>query len=126
MTIIPDPSVQQHLAITDTAVVPGTPLTLRSPGVTPSTMAFPDVLGLAITAVAVGDNAAYICYGTLELSDWTAIIGTVNLTPGAFYYLGVTNFLTSTPPTTGQLVEIGRAESDTVFDINIKTPIFLS
>jgi len=126
MIVRPDPLAYRHIAIVDTPVVPGTPLTLQSPGVTPSTTAKPDVVGLAITNVAASDNAAYISYGILELSDWTAIIGTANLTPGAFYYLGVTNFLTSTPPTTGQLVEIGRAESDTVFDINIKTPIFLS
>jgi hypothetical protein len=126
MSVIPDPSVSQHIALTDTAVVPGTPLTLQPPGVTVSTVEKPDVIGLAITAVEADDNVAWIAYGTLELSDWTAIIGSPTLTPGVYYYLGIDHFLTATPPFAGQLVEIGRAESETVFDINIKTAIFLS
>jgi len=110
----------------DTPVVPGTPLTLQPGGVTPSSMLKPDVVGLAITDVGAGDDATYITNGILELSDWTAITGSPTLTVGLFYYLGSTQFLTLTPPTTGQLVEIGRAQSSTILDIKIKTPIFLS
>lgn len=126
MIVRPDPLVFRHLAIVDTPVVAGMPLTLQVGGVTPSTMAKPDVVGFAITDVGAGDDAAYITNGILELSDWTAITGSPTLTTGVFYYLGATQFLTLTPPVTGQLVEVGRAQSSTILDIKIKTPIFLS
>lgn len=126
MIVRPDPLVFRHLAIIDAPVVPGTPVTLQAGGVTPSTMLKADVVGLAITAVGAGDDVTYITNGILELSDWTAITGSPTLTVGLFYYLGASFFLTSTPPTVGQLVEIGRAQTDTILDIKIKTPIFLS
>lgn len=126
MIVRPDPLVFRHLAITDSHTLPGTPVTLQPGGVTPSTMLKPDVVGLAITEVQAGDDVTYITNGILELDDWTAITGSATLTVGLFYYLGASFFLTSTPPVTGQLVEIGRAQTDTILDIKIKTPIFLA
>lgn len=125
MTVTPDPHVSPNLAITDMAVTPGTPLTLTALGVTPSSMTYPDVAGIAITSVNPGDNAAYLTQGFLGLSDWTAIIGSTSLIPGALYFLGTMEFLTSTAPTTGSIVSVGRALNATTLDINIKNRITL-
>lgn len=77
------------------------------------------------SALASGD---YVPDGTLELSDWTAIIGTTELTPGTLYFLGSTpGTLTPTAPTTDgfYVVRVGRALTVTKLDIEIGQSIRL-
>jgi len=77
------------------------------------------------TALGSGD---YIPDGSLELADWTAIAGAVNLTMGAIYFLGTTaGTITTTAPTSDgfYVVKIGRAHTATKLDIEIGQPIRL-
>jgi len=86
------------------------------------------VIGLANEDVTSGASGDYITEGTITKSDWTTVVGTTNLTPGAVYYLdSVAGKLTSTPTTTvGQhVVAVARAASATKLDIEIAEPILL-
>ena len=77
------------------------------------------------TALTSGD---YVTDGRLEMLDWTAIAGTMDLTPGAIYYLGSTpGTITSTAPTADgyYVVPVGRAQSTTKLDIEIGQPVRL-
>jgi hypothetical protein len=86
------------------------------------------VIGLALEGVTAGNTGQYITEGTIERVDWTAIVGTMLLTPGAVYYLdSIAGKLTSTPTTTEgeHVVAVARAASSTKLDIEIAEPILL-
>jgi hypothetical protein len=86
------------------------------------------VIGLTFADVTSGAAGKYITEGNITKSDWTTVVGTVSLTPGAVYYLdSVAGMLTSTPTTTvGQhVVAVARAASATKLDIEIAEPILL-
>ena len=86
------------------------------------------VAGLAANDAAALASADYITDGFLEMSDWTAITGSNELTPGAVYYLGTTpGTLTTIAPTADgyYVVRVGRAQSVTKLDIEIGQPIRL-
>lgn len=64
--------------------------------------------------------------GTLELNDWTAIVGTTTLAANASYYLSTTpgQLTTTIPQGAGRLVQaIGKAVTPTTLDISIMNPI---
>jgi hypothetical protein len=85
----------------------------------------------------VADNSvASSSVGTLQsngvlvgtTTQWDAVTGqTGGLTAGAIYYLSeaVAGGMTTTPPTTGYVQEIGEAISDTEFLIDVKQEIKL-
>lgn len=86
------------------------------------------VIGLAFEPVTSGNSGQYITEGTITLTDWSLIVGTTLLTPGAVYYLdSTTGLMTSTPTTTiGQhVVAVARAASASKLDIEIAEPILL-
>jgi len=88
----------------------------------------PYVIGLAFADVPAAASGQYITEGTITKADWTTVVGTVSLTPGAVYYLdSVAGKLTSTPTTTvGQhVVAVARAASASKLDIEIAEPILL-
>lgn len=113
------------VVITNFAAQPGVPLILESDGtVSMASMDDPDVVGLAVVGGDAGTRITVVRQGPLEIADWTYLTGTSQLLVGSLYYLGANTFLTATPPTEGFLVELGRAFTPTVLDVNIKTPIF--
>lgn len=87
------------------------------------------VMGLAIDNFSAGENGNYVTEGYIERSDWTSIIGSTDLTPGAIYYLdpNTAGLLTDTSPTTitDYVVKIGRAVNQKQLDIEIEVPILL-
>lgn len=86
------------------------------------TLSTSHVLGLAVTDATANQTVTVLSDGSVERSDWTAVIGTANLTPGVVYYLSTTaGGLTSTPPTGDgdNIVRCGVAVSTTKFDIEI-------
>lgn len=86
------------------------------------TLSTSHVLGLAVTDATANQTVTVLSDGSVERSDWTAVIGTANLTPGVVYYLSTTaGGLTSTPPTGDgdTIVRCGVAVSTTKFDIEI-------
>jgi len=87
----------------------------------------PEVLGISLVEVKPGKNTVYMVNGRLQLEDWIQVTGTSTLISGAYYYLSMTNFgmITSLPPDIGIIVEIGRAQSNKLLSINLKTPLYL-
>lgn len=80
------------------------------------------VLGLAITDATANTTVIVLSEGSVTRSDWTAIVGTANLVPGAIYYLSTTaGQMTTTPPTGDgdNVVRCGLAVNLTKFDIEI-------
>ena len=86
-------------------------------------------VGLAIADKAPTFAATIRTGGVLTLSDWTNVIGSVNLSAFAVYYLdeSTAGMLTTTAPTSAtQIVQrIGTAVSATSLDIEVEQPILL-
>lgn len=80
-------------------------------------LSFPegDILGLAATSVSSGGSVDVILYGEVTLQDWTAVTGTVTLTVGSRYFLGVTPGSMTTVGLVGPgiLAALGKAVSST-------------
>lgn len=88
------------------------------------------VEGLVKDASIAAAASGSIQYGgVLDSADWTAVIGSANLTAGSAYFLDPTSpgQLTTTAPTTaGQFaVFVGRALSTTELLIEVARPIGL-
>ena len=81
-----------------------------------------EVAGVLLQGVSAGGNAIVATEGEVDIPNWTSIIGTATLIPGATYYLGTAGAMSSTPPVTGSIVIIGRAMTATKFDIEINLP----
>jgi hypothetical protein len=86
-------------------------------------------VGLAENDVTSGETGTYLTEGQVERTDWTSIVGTTLLTPGAVYFLSkdtAGGMSTTAPIVVGEsIVRIGRALSVTVLDIEISQPICL-
>jgi hypothetical protein len=103
----------------------GMPIVLIVDKIYPATLDNPHVIGFAKTTTAVGNAVPYSTDGALTMDDWTEVTGIEKLVPGAYYYLGSTNYMTNTPPESGILITLGRAVSATTFDIEIEQAIEL-
>lgn len=80
-------------------------------GLVPASPDNMSVAGMTITADGVYRRA-----GRITLS---------NLVPGANYFLGEAGSISLTAPTSGFLIPVGQAQSETVFDLNLGQPIKL-
>lgn len=88
------------------------------------------VIGLAFENIGASANGSIQTDGqvTGTTAEWDAVTGqTGGLTPGATYFLdeAAPGKLRATPPTTGSLVVIGDALSETALDLNVEKPILL-
>lgn len=85
------------------------------------------VCGLALTGAVATNSVDYQIDGVIERSDWTAITGSASLQRGAVYFLSAATAgrLTTTAPTSGYSVVVGRALTTTRFDISIQPAIRL-
>lgn len=87
------------------------------------------VAGFSIDDILAGEVGNYVTEGYIERSDWTAITGSANLTPGSIYYLdpNTVGLLTDTSPITSgdYVVKVGRAINQTQLSIEIEAPILL-
>jgi hypothetical protein len=88
-----------------------------------------DVVGIALASVSAGFSVSYTAAGAITLPDWTAIVGSSTLLPGATYYLspGSAGCLTTTAPTeSGQcVVSVGDAMSSDTLSLLIMRKILL-
>ena len=83
------------------------------------------VVGLSM-APAVSGFVCDVADKNLTLSDWTATSGSVSLTPGSLYYLGLTGGLATTPDFSGQAVTVvGEALTATTMKLLLNPPILL-
>jgi hypothetical protein len=83
------------------------------------------VVGFARCAALTGFTVEIIGSGRLYLADWTAVVGSASLVPGAVYYLDDTGGIASIAPSAGSVTEVGQAVETTVLDVKIKRPILL-
>ena len=93
-----------------------------------SALATSMLVGLAFSDATATNSGEVLTNGVLQLSDWTNIIGSTNLTSGSTYYLSTTaGELTTTPPSVaGEIVApMGIALSSIDFNIIIGTRIKL-
>lgn len=88
------------------------------------------VVGFTIEPALALDPLNIANSGFIIRSDWTSIIGTALLSPGARYFLSdvTAGAMTTTAPTTSgsYLVPLGEALSTTVFSINIQRRTLIS
>jgi len=85
-------------------------------------------IGLAKTNAAIGFTGDVQTFGDFTQNDWTAVIGTAQLTQGAKYFLSsLPGMLSEVPPTIpGQLMQhIGTAISPTTLTLVLSNPILL-
>lgn len=76
------------------------------------------VSGISKTSAPLGGFVIFAGSGRLSISSWSLI-------PGELYFLNGTGQMDITPPTTGWVVQLGRAVSNDIFDLNIQQPIRL-
>lgn len=83
-----------------------------------------DVFGLSVGNIAVAGSGVVVRDGDIvaTAAQWNAIgAGASGLTPGATYFLSGTGngTITTTPPTSGFVIKIGKALSATKLSVNI-------
>lgn len=81
-------------------------------------------------SIILGGSGAILSSGLFEqpTTTWDVITGgSGGLTGGRDYFLSdvTTGRITTTPPTAGYVVKIGKAISSTILDVNVETPIEL-
>lgn len=78
-----------------------------------------DAVGIVVQADPT--HAVYTSDGSVELTDWTAIVGSALLTPDSRYFLQLTpGLLGTTPPDDAPVVQLGRALNETTLDVEIE------
>lgn len=74
-----------------------------------------------ITGIATsidGTTGTYIRRGRISSEEWS-------LVPGGTYFLNHDGFITETAPITGYVINVGQAQSTTVFDFDVQQPVRL-
>lgn len=119
-------------AETQTDVVSGQPLILQISGrLAPARnddFAFAFATCFSASDATATESANYIVEGQIFRSDWSPVIGTPSLIPGATYYLGSTPGTMSAiaPTDPGYIVvALGKALTTNLFDIEIQSPVLL-
>lgn len=86
-------------------------------------------VGLAKEVVLAAETGNYLTEGQIERDDWTNVVGTEFLTPGAVYYLSTDDpgqLTIIAPIIIGQFVVVmGKALTTTMFDIEIAQSVLL-
>lgn len=117
---------------TDDDVVIGQPMYLKTPGGNlglAQADGLPDarVFGLATEDQSSGVSVLVRAIGSVTRADWTAVTGSVSLSPGAVYYLDASTagMLTATAPQSGGdfVTRVGIAATSTTLDIHPMRPI---
>lgn len=83
-------------------------------------------VGIIPTARSTSEVGIVQTDGTLELNNWTAVVGAVTLAANANYYLSTTpgQLTTTIPQGAGRIVQsVGKAVTPTTLDISITNPI---
>lgn len=86
------------------------------------------VVGLVSTGAASGQTGKYLTAGRIARADWSAVAGTVNLSPGVVYYLSGTTpgrIAATAPDATGTVVVVGRALDNLTLAIEIEPGVLL-
>jgi len=121
-----DPDLSKHSVIASENTSPGQPVYISSSNTVSLADASDPAKSTVIGLLLVGASANSVCVvlteGSVLQSDWTDVIGTANLSPGAIYYLATTpGQLTETPPTGDgdTIVRVGVAITEQKLDIEV-------
>jgi hypothetical protein len=79
-------------------------------------------VGLITQTASVSEATIVQTDGSVDIADWTSVIGTPSLTPGSVYFLHTADGQMSTTPPTGDgdvVVTMGVAVTTTKFDIEV-------
>ena len=127
-----DEHAGNEIATFDSNTLVGQPLYAKASGnvdlADASAISTAEIVGLAYEDASATEDKRYTPDGRITLDDWTNVVGSTNLTPGAVYFLSATaGQLTTTAPTVvGEIVvRVGKALSTTTFDIEIGPTILL-
>jgi hypothetical protein len=93
-----------------------------------STLLSAQVLGLVSVGASGGGTSTVLSEGIVTLSDWTSVVGTTELIPGAIYYLSTTAGQMATVPPTGDsdiVVRLGIALTTDTIDIEVTNIVTL-
>jgi len=127
----PEPEIpeESYSAEADDSILIGQPIYIKATthaGLAQAIGVKSAAVGFAITAAEPTFTVNYITEGKITLIDWTGISDSALLSPGTVYYLStVVGQITSTAPTSGYIVRVGRATSTVSLDIEIERPIRL-
>jgi len=115
----------QHDLTANETMVAGQPVYLSSSNTVnladATTIATGNVIGLVRIGGTANDTVVVQTDGAVYLADWTATIGTANLTPGTYFLDTSSGAMTTTPPTNdGNVVTtLGTALNENTFDIEV-------
>lgn len=118
-------------AIGTSTIVPGMALAMAATGelvfADPNADATAVCVGLALTTGTAGSLVTYTTDNQVSLADWTAVVGTAELTPGIRYFLDATKpgQLSATCPKGAGVyaAPVGTAISKTLLEVEINLPI---
>jgi hypothetical protein len=116
--------IQHDLTANETMIV-GQPVYISSSNTVnladATTIATANAIGLVCVGGSANDTVTIQTDGAVYQDDWTAVIGTANLTPG-LYYLDITAGLMSTSPPVADgntVVTLGTALNTKTLDIEV-------
>jgi hypothetical protein len=123
-------TTSQTLSVSDAVIAAGMPLAVnRTSGhmvkADASSKPISFVVGLADQAVGIGEVAT-AANESLTLADWTAVVGSATLSHGSVYFLAAGGGLTTTAPSSPNMITIvGEAASTTTMIVRPQPPIQL-
>lgn len=128
-----DPLTPMNSAEIDVPCYAGQPVYVKNNGhlglAQADAIATVQVAGLTIASAMAAVSVEFAFNGTLDLLDWTQVIGLQYLTPGEVYYLSATDegkLTAVVANASGEyVVRIGTALTPTRFSIEIEPPIAL-
>jgi hypothetical protein len=83
------------------------------------------IVGLSLTHVNTDEAISYLGAGKIVLDDWTSVIGEKSLLPGKIYFIASNGLMGLGPPPSGFVIQLGCAQDQNAFHINIKQSIRL-
>jgi len=126
--VIENNNIYSNIAKEDILI--GQPLILKSGIRLAGTHSYPEIIGISIVDCKITTNCIYITQGRLELEDWTNIVNSVKLLPGACYFLSMQEkgkLTTVAPDANGDtVIQVGRAHSEEILSVNLEYPVYLT
>ena len=117
----------QMEAVAEDAIVFGQPIHLNDDGLLEiaNSDSKVNVVGLSLADRLPGKVVPYSDVAVLELADWTVLTGLALLDSGNKYFLQADGTYKKNIPTSGYLLQIGVAKSDTELRVQIGSPVSL-
>jgi len=115
----------QHDLTANETMVTGQPVYLSSSNTVnladATLFATANAIGLVSVGGSANDTVAVQTDGAVYQDDWTAVIGTANLTPGLYYLDTTAGLMSTTPPSAdgNVVVSLGTALNTKTFDIEV-------